>query len=46
MSKLNKSVQFLIVSVGALIIVTAFNVTADIGAVVHDAVCPDHGWLA
>ncbi len=46
MAKLNKTIQFLIVSVGALIVVTAINLTIDAGAVLHDAVCPEHGWFA
>jgi hypothetical protein len=45
-AKLNKTIQFLIVSVGALIVVTAINLTIDAGAVLHDAVCPEHGWFA
>jgi len=45
-AKLSKTIQFLIVSVGALVVVTAINLTVDAGAVLHDAVCPDHGWLA
>ena len=46
MAKLNKTIQLLIMSVGALIVVTAINLTIDAGAVLHDAVCPDHGWFA
>ena len=46
MAKLNKTIQFLIMSVAAMIVVSAINLTIDAGAVLHDAVCPDHGWFA
>lgn len=46
MAKLNRTMQFLIVSVGAILLVSAINLTIDAGALLHDAVCPDHGWFA
>ena len=42
----NKLVRFLLVSVGALVVVTALNLVVDAGAVLHDVICPDHGWFA
>lgn len=46
MAKLNTSMRFLIASVGALLVVLAVNLMIDTGAVLHDVVCPDHGWFA
>jgi hypothetical protein len=42
----SKTIQFLIVSVTALVVVTGFNVMVDAGALLHDVACPDHGWFA
>ena len=46
MSRNRNLLRFLIGAVGALVVVTAFNAVIDAGAVLHDVICPDHGWLA
>lgn len=44
--KANNTIRFLVASITALVIVCAFNVMIDAGAVLHDVTCPDHGWFA
>ena len=37
--------KFLIGSLLMLLVVSAFNAAADVGALAHDLTCPEHGLL-
>ncbi len=37
--------KFLVGSLLALLVVSAFNAAVDVGALAHDLVCPEHGLL-